>query len=727
VPRPMNATHGRHDSPSGLPRFVRDHWIHAFVLAIPLAIALTNTSWLGNPLGDVDTWLYNGYYKALRAFAANRAAWGPAEYYETRLPIIVPGAIVYGIVSDNAARYIFNLGVLHGIAALSFLHVVRSRMSRVAALTATAFFVTDIFYLRTVAWDYVDNAILVYQALTYALLTPRDGRSSSRARMIGAGFAAMSMLASNVGSVITLPALALYRIWVVEADAPWRDRARSAGILLAWGALGAVACLALYGAISVVFLNGPFAFWLEQLRFTQKLNPAEYAIPLGEAAVSAYWLCAHATVLIASIALVSIRRWQPEIMRSPLVRFGAWTSIGVYSLLITGEALKRTVFLARWGMYTSNFLFLAYLTIAAFLFEARKRRGERWLIFLPPILVGVAMTKLALQNGWGLSKHIVAPMLAVASVAAVAVVIATITTRAVFRLPAMIVIAASSLLVPWSFTTDRMVGAESNVGDVRTFILAGGTPPRVLYSETDPQRFFFISIASALTAQVVHDHYQNGAPIRAGEHVAVLLSLARTEDIKPCSIPGLHPVASRLFGRRYQTTAVYLFEATESVDRKRIDCRKPLTLDPRFVPYRHFSVDDLKAGVGRRTGDTITAAEGTPPGVLMTTSDLSLPAGTYNVTLRYAGNKLNSPQWDFYGYDTGSKLDDFPAVGVFVDSGGELKSVTIPMTLPARVDRFQVRSHYNGAGNLSIGAIEIDRMIPPMSEQPWPRRATDLR
>ena len=56
----------------------------------------------------------------------------------------------------------------------------------------------------------------------------------------------------------------------------------------------------------------------------------------------------------------------------------------------------------------------------------------------------------------------------------------------------------------------------------RDFILAHGTPTRVLYDESARQRLRFVPIASAMT--VDHDHYRadDGRPLQAGDHVALL-------------------------------------------------------------------------------------------------------------------------------------------------------------------------------------------------------------
>ncbi len=217
----------------------RSHWSKVAILAIPFFITLTNTTWLSNPIGDVDVWLYNGYFKALSAFAANRSAWGPPEYFETRLPIIVPGAIVYALFSDGVARYVLNLCILHGVIALSFWYVVRTHISRAAATAAAILLITDIFYLRTVGWDYIDNAVLAYQSLTFALLTSLRGQPDPRIRIAGAGFAAMSMLAVNFGSAGMIPIFVIYSLYVVEPLTSLSELPRRLARLAWWGGIGA--------------------------------------------------------------------------------------------------------------------------------------------------------------------------------------------------------------------------------------------------------------------------------------------------------------------------------------------------------------------------------------------------------------------------------------------------------------------------------------------------------
>jgi hypothetical protein len=682
--------------------FARAHWSKAVVFAVPLLLALTSSSWLTNSIGDSDQWFYNGYFKLLRSFAADRAAWGAPAYFETRLPIIVPGAIVHGLLPDAAARIVLNICILHGIVALSFWYVVRAHLSALAATAATIMLVTDVFYLRTIGWDYVDNAVLAYQALTFALLTSAAGRADPRLRLAAAGFAATSMLTVHLGSALMLPIFGIYAVYVLE---PRMRLLR----LIGWGAVGGAACLVVYGLISTLALHGPFAFWLLQLKSGAEQSPARWAARLGVVAISGYWLTAHAAVLVASAAALLVQRLRGGPPLSRLARFCLSLTTILYVVLTIGEALKRSYLLGRAGLYASSFLFLSYLTIAVLVFG--QRPAKPWMVWLIGALFpALAIAKLATPGGLGLLPP---AMVVLAAIMAVALVIAFAMKSSTAFAGALLVLGLAGFMVRWPFARDdAIIGA-------RNYIVTGGVPPRVFYKESEPQRSVFVSITGALTDHVMSDHYgERPRPIARGDRIVVLDSRIPADPALavPCAIEGLRLTGFRQFDRRYLAVGVHLFEALSEIPRGDIHCPSVLeSSSARFSPLLELAASALPLGVGELEGDVIVAREGKSlPGPISRGPFVHLPAGTYSVTFHYAAIQPPGPRlqrWSIAGLEEGVLRSI--AEGQLVGTAGKPGTLSAAFRLPLAMDRLEIASLFSGIGQLSLSAITIEQRLAP--------------
>lgn len=688
------------------------HWDKALVVALPFLVALTNATWLTSAMADIDSWTYNGYYKALRAFAANRAAWGPANYFETRLPVIVPGALVHGALPDALARGVWNLCILHTSIALSFWYVVRTHLSRTAATLATLMLASDVFYLRTIGWDYVDNAALAYQALTFALLTRAPRAKRPRLCLAAAGFTAASMVAAHMSAMVMLPVLGAYALYTSYAAAPFSSRAdvaRRAVRLAAWSAVGAAGCLLFYGLVSRLLLAGPFLFFLEQLRTAGHIDTGHYSAKpriLGYG----YWLALHGAVLVASAGALLLHRLRPRVWPlSPFARFWLWTTCALYTLLVLGDALKRTIYMARSGLYATNFLLVLYLAVAVLLFDGR--RVPRWLGSLVfAVFPAALMTKLALHDGLGLSVRFPQPMFVIALAMAAALLVGFAFRRASIGAVAALALAGCSLLLPRKFERDDTIIAARN------FILANAAPPRVYYADDDPQGLAFVSVASALTDHVVHDHHQGAArrPLEVGDHVAVLESRSAqgiAQGAAPCAIEGLASTGDRVVPGRYFDTVIHLFDATRAgVPHSAVRCGLDVRPDTQLVPRGRFTGAELPGKTGERAGDARIAREGTSVARYLTEGPhIALPAGVYEVTFHYTATTSQN------GWELVVEEDGEPrrlAVALLPATSNEPSTFSVPFRLPAPVTNLEARAAFAGRGALQVLAVTIAEQRP---------------
>jgi hypothetical protein len=112
---------------------------------------------LYNPNGTVDPWLYTALFVN---FDQINAYFG-TTYYASRLPWIVPGRIVHGVLPVDAAYWVLHgLTFSGGVAALFFL--VRRHLGLAAAVVGGVALALTPMYWNAQYWDYIDGVTLTY-------------------------------------------------------------------------------------------------------------------------------------------------------------------------------------------------------------------------------------------------------------------------------------------------------------------------------------------------------------------------------------------------------------------------------------------------------------------------------------------------------------------------------------------------------------------------------------
>jgi hypothetical protein len=139
----------------------RGHFVDVAALGGVLGIAALSYWWtrapLYNPNGTVDPWLYTALWVN---FDQINAYFG-TTYYASRLPWIVPGRIVYGVLPVDAAYWVLHgLTFSGGVAALFFL--VRRHLGLAAAVVGAATLALTPMYWNAQYWDYIDGVTLTY-------------------------------------------------------------------------------------------------------------------------------------------------------------------------------------------------------------------------------------------------------------------------------------------------------------------------------------------------------------------------------------------------------------------------------------------------------------------------------------------------------------------------------------------------------------------------------------
>ncbi len=179
-----------------LNRNLREHAITITIALMPAFYLAINPSFGQNQAGDIDTWFYFGLAKSF---------WhqlGPDfnnDYYETRLPYIIPAAIIFSIPSERLASLILSY-LIYCTCGFSFFYVLSRHVSKPTALLATLLLASDIFFMRTVGWQYVDSGVLAYGSLTFAALTAASATSHRYNFVCLSGFCYASMVITHLGS-----------------------------------------------------------------------------------------------------------------------------------------------------------------------------------------------------------------------------------------------------------------------------------------------------------------------------------------------------------------------------------------------------------------------------------------------------------------------------------------------------------------------------------------------
>jgi len=497
-----------------LPRFLGRSGMFAIAIGLPFLLSLINADWLGNAIGDLDTWFYYGYFKLMRTGAlADVPAWD-RNYFESRLPFNVPGWVTYSLLPDWLASRVLHIVLLNGVSALSLWSVARTHLSRGAAAAVTVWMICDLYYLRTIGWDYVDSACVAYATLALALIT--HSAKGGWAAFAGAGFCVASMLMSHLMSVVWVPVLTAYYLFVVHPGLGLFGLARRMTHHVLPALAGVAACCVIYGLMSQYLFGGPFTFFLQQLNVAT--GPIKtFASPMGALALKGYWLTVPFAVTVAAILVLFVRQGPLRLPTHAFGRFWIAAVAVIYPGMFVVEQLNIGPYLSRNGMYVSHVFAMAYLAVASIIFGNSSRA---------PSLIGyvcfpvVAIVRL-LTHGDGLYTYWPIPMLIVASVQAITMLVAGAMRETRWLSAALVLFSLTYLFVPSSFSDDRSV-RRAHAYIVET---APGTLPKVAWPQFDANAPTFRSIAASMTDHGDGrraDRFPELTETKVGQVVAVL-------------------------------------------------------------------------------------------------------------------------------------------------------------------------------------------------------------
>jgi hypothetical protein len=261
------------------------------LLALPWLVLIADPLWVYASLYR-DAWAYTGFFQNLSGYLT---VYGD-HYSAGRLGMLLPGAVVYALLSPAAANAalhvgVYTVGVLSGYVALG------RTVGRRAAFLAMAAMGTHAFYLRACGWDYCDGYVIAYFLLGMALATRAARPGRWRAWSAAFGAAAAAILATHVGFAVLLVPLVGFLLLTNRSGE--RHSLEVTGFWAGVGFGGALAGFALASRL----LGGPLVFLLSSLNYIKSFgreSTAQYVHHPRLWAGEAWWLVFPAAAVVGA-------------------------------------------------------------------------------------------------------------------------------------------------------------------------------------------------------------------------------------------------------------------------------------------------------------------------------------------------------------------------------------------------------------------------------------------
>jgi hypothetical protein len=677
-----------------------------FIAVMPLVIFALRPEVLNNRIGDVDTWFYFGHFTSLGDYrSVNNIFFN--NYYQTRLPYLIAGFGVFQIFSESWAKAIFAY-LVSATSTAALIYVLRAHLSSRVALLVATLLLSDVFFVRSIGWNYVDNGIVAYYALSIAALTAAAKSSSWKRHWVAlAAFLFSCAVFVHLGSaVLVIPAIG-YAVLVLELD---KQTIRESVALVLAAIIGVVVCQIIFGTLNVVLWHNEFFFLRTQLaagttEFAYKpgwRSIAEVVMRYGTgpASQTGHWLALHIAVWIVSAAVLAaaIFRW------FTLTRYQIYCCASVvilYGLLFLLDTAGLSVFLGRDGLYASFALILSYMTIAGLISNI----GNVEAALVGGCFVASLLTRLGFLNGN--ENFASTPVWLIGIAIALALGLAFFVRSHPARAVSLCLAAALTLLINWKFVSANLVYRGHQIIKQA----AGSELPVFLANKADPLYPTLItSIIATFTEKAWFSHIPNfqtqaelswsGQPW-SGQHFAVIVSseitsLQAAQSLLAPEVDEIVPVGFSHLQNEGGELWVSEFRIS-----KWIGVPLQLKEGQRQPTSVAISAKQLPSLVGNVEGDARVAIGGqTPEGLLSFGPYASMMAGKYLAEIEY-GPSEDAQTWDII---VGNRTI---AKGVFDQTSAISARVTVPVELATDTNGFQVRSRFSGSGRLVVRSVII--------------------
>ncbi len=663
-----------------LNRIPREHASTITIALVPALYLAINPSFGQNQAGDIDTWFYFGLAKSFWH------QWGPDfnnDYYETRLPYIIPAAIIFSVPSERIASLILSY-LIYCTCAFSFLYVLSRHVSKPTALLATLLLASDIFFMRTVGWQYVDSGVLAYGSLTFAALTAASATSHRYIFVCLSGFCYASMVITHLGSAPLGLAVVGYGIYVFDIRRKhWSDVI----VLVFCAAIGAISSQVFYGLLNAYLYHTTFFFENQQIA-AAKLAQADpnYFKPLSSLLTTAWWLTLHIAVWLAAGILI-IAKLTKLCTPTRFQSYCTWAVFSTYSILFFLDFFKVSLFLQRDGLYASFYLFLSYLFIGSILPNTIRT-------FTALIVASLFLVSLFLRFTLGAE---LATQLPATSAWAVGITLGLLLAAA--RLlknrisMTFSVLVAAMLVLPicWPFRYEPAIYAARDAVEKAV----GDRLPQFAFSESDsiyePVITGLIGSFTPRAWWIRCSDFPDCLRLTIGQRTVIVISSnfdsARVSSIMSSAVPETRLNRVNRIERSKGDFALYSFTIPKS---------------PVLIPG-----SKLPSLVGIVEAGARVALEGTGAGYLTYGPYAILDPGHYEVTIKYE-SEGQTGSWDII------TAAGILAKGSIPDTRGTAADIVATIDLPNGAEAFEARTLYSGHGRLSV----LNLAIQPITLSP---------
>ncbi len=442
------------------------------LLSLPLLLLAVNNAWIFTSTDNIDPWIYHGYFRECHCFSSE---FYPKAYYEDRLAWILPGFLAYRFFTPLISNFVLHLGFYY-TAVFSFYYVLKNTFDRRTALLAAVFFGADVYFLKSIGWDYVDGAGVTYYLLTLAFLTLAAKKDRGIWSVIAAGMAASSMICAYPVWVVFTPPLFIY-FWLAKSH--FRKRPVLMGEIWKPVALFFLGLFlqTLFFSLLAYRLKGKFHFYVNSICMARRWmfvqNP--WRTESSDWVWSARWLVMPLIVWGGAFANL-ISRWRQIWRREWDLTLFHLINFGVYGVIFLIWELSGGVVLQQ-PYVTAMLLPTVYFAMGALLLRVPKE--TRPFPYAFGLLTVIALFCLALSPSW---QDRLRPYLFFGRFEC-------------FDIAAVLFLGFAVILLKWRSSNKRMVFLSSALGlSLAAMLLGSSFLPR----QNGPERFLNVDSAMEL-------------------------------------------------------------------------------------------------------------------------------------------------------------------------------------------------------------------------------------
>jgi hypothetical protein len=269
------------------------------LLLLPWLLVLSNDIWMFDLHLYIDPWLYLGFFLRLKQYLTS---FGGETYYATRLPLLLPGHVIFNLFPPLVAQYVLHIGFYYA-AVLSLYTLLKHLLSQRVALLTSVMMGCYGWFLWAISSNYPDSSGLTYYSLTLLMVVLAALSARWRLFTVLSGvFCALTIFSNLTWISLTPPLLFLY-VWLNRLH---RKHAIAPSIGFAFlGVIGMTAILALINFL----LNQKWLFFLPSLNAASQLIfvlKSPWHGNLIEVLPNASWLMLLISSVVGSLSLLAL-------------------------------------------------------------------------------------------------------------------------------------------------------------------------------------------------------------------------------------------------------------------------------------------------------------------------------------------------------------------------------------------------------------------------------------